>query len=41
MGADCETLICESYEKVGLMDYFDPRQHPITQAAAEAEYMDY
>lgn len=28
VGVDCGTLICEVYEKVGLMDYLDPRPYP-------------
>ncbi|KHN68719.1 hypothetical protein AV645_07020 [Acinetobacter calcoaceticus] len=28
VGVDCGTLICEVYEKVGLMDHLDPRPYP-------------
>lgn len=29
VGVDCGTLICEVYEKVGLMDHLDPRPYPL------------
>lgn len=28
VGVDCGTLICEVYEKVGLMNHLDPRPYP-------------
>ena len=28
VGVDCATLLCEVYEKVGLMDHLDPRPYP-------------
>ncbi|WP_159137712.1 C40 family peptidase [Acinetobacter pittii] len=28
VGVDCGTLICEVFEKVGLMDHLDPRPYP-------------
>lgn len=30
VGVDCGTLICEVYEKVGLMDHLDPRHIHLT-----------
>ena len=29
VGVDCGTLICEVFEKVGLMDHLDPRPYPM------------